>query len=123
MTVGEVLIDRVNYLTLALESSFREINLLHQRFNILVAPLMDPILRQDDWNLAHEVINLTGWDEIPTEPPIGAFYEVPVAAAPLPQEDIDDESFIFLPREIEEMLNDLQGSTPGNSSKPLLTEN
>ncbi|MFS7906015.1 hypothetical protein Hanom_Chr01g00054421 [Helianthus anomalus] len=103
----EVHIDRVNYLTLALESSFREINLFHQRLNILVVFPMDLILPQDDWNLAHEVINPTRWDKIPMEPPINIFYEVLVAAAPLPQEDIGDDLFIFLLRDKEEMLNDL----------------
>ncbi|MFS7998574.1 hypothetical protein Hanom_Chr12g01155491 [Helianthus anomalus] len=58
--VEEVLIDRVNYLTMELEDSFREINLLHQRLNILVVPLMEPIFHQEDWNLANEVINPTG---------------------------------------------------------------
>ncbi|MFS7978617.1 hypothetical protein Hanom_Chr10g00917551 [Helianthus anomalus] len=106
-SVEEVLIDRVNYPTLALESSFREINLLHQRLNILVVPPMDLILPQDDLNLVHEVVNPTGWDEIPMEPPINDFYEVSVPAVPPTQENINDEPFIFLPREIEEMLHDL----------------
>ncbi|MFS7998819.1 hypothetical protein Hanom_Chr12g01158481 [Helianthus anomalus] len=83
-TVEEVLIDRVNYLTLALEDSFKEIYLLHQRLNILVMPLMEPILPQDDWNIAHEVFNPIGWDEIPLEPPINAYFEVPINPTPLP---------------------------------------
>ncbi|MFS8021870.1 hypothetical protein Hanom_Chr16g01432561 [Helianthus anomalus] len=99
--VEEVLIDQVNYVTLALESRFREINLLHQRLNILVVPPMDLILPQDDWNLAHEVSNPTRWDEIPPESPIDTFFEVPIAPAPFSQEEIDEEPFIFLPMEIE----------------------
>ncbi|MFS8020013.1 hypothetical protein Hanom_Chr15g01410591 [Helianthus anomalus] len=66
-TVEEVLIDRVNYLSMALEDFFREINLLHQGLNILVTPPMEPIWPQEDWNLANEVIQ-TRWDEIPPEP-------------------------------------------------------
>ncbi|MFS7916965.1 hypothetical protein Hanom_Chr03g00183521 [Helianthus anomalus] len=107
MNVEEAVIDRVNYLTLALEDSFREINLLHQRLNILVMPPMEPILPQDSWNIAHEVINPTGWDKIPPEPPINTYFEVPVNHVPLQQEVVDDKPLIFLPREIEEMLYDL----------------
>ncbi|MFS8024260.1 hypothetical protein Hanom_Chr16g01461141 [Helianthus anomalus] len=73
-TVEEVLIDRVNYLTLAPEDSFREITLVHQRLNILVVPPMDPILLQDNWNLAQEVIHPTVWEDMPSEPPINAFF-------------------------------------------------
>ena len=59
-SVEEVLIDRINDLTMGLESSFQEINLLHQRLNILVAPPMEPVLPQQDWNLALGVNNPTG---------------------------------------------------------------
>ncbi|MFS7935130.1 hypothetical protein Hanom_Chr05g00399851 [Helianthus anomalus] len=107
-TVEEVLTDRVNYLTLALEDSFGEINFLHQRLNILVMPPIEPILPQDDWNITHEVINPTGWDEIHPKPPINAHFEVLVNPAPLPQEEVDDDLFIFLPREIQEMFNNVQ---------------
>ncbi|MFS8034059.1 hypothetical protein Hanom_Chr17g01576741 [Helianthus anomalus] len=107
MTTGEaVVIDRVNYLTLALEDSLKEIKLVHQRLNIFMMPPMEPVLPQDDWNIAHEVINRTGWDKIPPEPPINAYFEVLVNPAPLPQEEVDDGPFIFLPREIEETLNE-----------------
>ncbi|MFS7912028.1 hypothetical protein Hanom_Chr02g00125021 [Helianthus anomalus] len=41
--VEEVLIKRVNYLSMALEDCFREINLLHLRLNILAVPPMEPI--------------------------------------------------------------------------------
>ncbi|XP_022040587.1 transcription initiation factor TFIID subunit 11-like [Helianthus annuus] len=68
--IEEVLIDRINYLTVGLENSFQEINLLHQRLNILVTPPMEAIIPQGDWNLAQGVINPTGWDGIPTEPPL-----------------------------------------------------
>ncbi|MFS7998818.1 hypothetical protein Hanom_Chr12g01158471 [Helianthus anomalus] len=83
-TVEEVLIDRVNYLTLALENRFKEFNLLHQRLNILVMPLMERILPQDDWNITHKVFNPIGWDEIPLELPINAYFEVPINPALLP---------------------------------------
>ncbi|MFS8002690.1 hypothetical protein Hanom_Chr13g01205031 [Helianthus anomalus] len=46
--VEEVLIDRVNYLSMGLEDCFREMHLLHQRLNILVVPPMDPIWPQED---------------------------------------------------------------------------
>ncbi|MFS7943154.1 hypothetical protein Hanom_Chr06g00496961 [Helianthus anomalus] len=108
--VEEVLIDRVNYLFIALEDCFREINLIHQRLNILVVPPPPPpppTWPQEDWNLANEVIQPTGWDEMPLEPPINATFEVPINLAPLPQEEVDEEPFIFPPREIEEMLNNL----------------
>ena len=68
-SVEEVLIDRINYLTVGLENSFQEINLLYQRLNILAMPPMEPIFPQEDWNLAQEVINPTGWDDIPPKPP------------------------------------------------------
>ncbi|MFS8006776.1 hypothetical protein Hanom_Chr14g01253131 [Helianthus anomalus] len=70
-------------------------------------PPMEPILPQDDWNITYEVINPTGWDDIPPEPPINAHFEVPINPAPFPQQEFDDEPFIFLPREIDEMLKDL----------------
>ncbi|MFS7912786.1 hypothetical protein Hanom_Chr02g00133971 [Helianthus anomalus] len=67
--VEKVLIDRVNYLSMGLEDCSREINLLHQRLNILDMPLMEPIWSQEDWNLAIEVNQPTGWeDEIPDPP-------------------------------------------------------
>ncbi|MFS8009960.1 hypothetical protein Hanom_Chr14g01291411 [Helianthus anomalus] len=47
-SVEEVLINRINYLTVELESSFQEINLLHQRLNILTMPPMEPIFPQED---------------------------------------------------------------------------
>ncbi|MFS7929191.1 hypothetical protein Hanom_Chr04g00329561 [Helianthus anomalus] len=67
-SVEEVLIDRINYLTVRLENSFQEINLLHQRLNILAMPPMEPIFPQEDRNLAQEVVNPTGWDDLPPEP-------------------------------------------------------
>ncbi|MFS7956170.1 hypothetical protein Hanom_Chr07g00651431 [Helianthus anomalus] len=73
-TVEGVLIDRVNYLTLAPEDSFRKINLLHHRLNILVVPPKDPILLQDDWNLSHEVINPIGWEEMAPNLPLPSLY-------------------------------------------------
>ncbi|MFS7997780.1 hypothetical protein Hanom_Chr12g01145951 [Helianthus anomalus] len=69
-------------------------------------PPMEPIFPQEDWNLAQEVVNPTGWDDLLPEPPLDALHEVPVVAAPLPYENTEDEPFIFLPREIKEMLND-----------------
>ncbi|MFS7970244.1 hypothetical protein Hanom_Chr09g00818751 [Helianthus anomalus] len=120
MTVVEqVLIDRVNYLYMGLEDCFREINFLHQRLNILVVPPMEPIWPQEDWNLANEVIHPTGWEnKIPEPPPLNFAFEVSINPAIVPQEEVDEEPFIFLPREVEEMLNDLQAGTSGNSLKP-----
>ncbi|MFS7978618.1 hypothetical protein Hanom_Chr10g00917561 [Helianthus anomalus] len=107
-TVEEDLIDRVDYHSMGLEDCFREINILHQRLNILVMPPLELIWPQVDWNLANEVIQPTGWDdEISEPPPLNIAFEVPANPAPLPQEEVDDEPFIILPREIEEMLNDL----------------
>ncbi|MFS8033198.1 hypothetical protein Hanom_Chr17g01566681 [Helianthus anomalus] len=105
--VEEVLIYHVNYLSMGLEDCFREINLLHQRLNILAMPPMEPIWLQEDWNLTNEVIQPTRWEyEIPEPPHLKIAFEVPVNPA-LPQEEIEEEPYIFLPREIEEMLNDL----------------
>ncbi|KAJ0835175.1 hypothetical protein HanRHA438_Chr16g0752131 [Helianthus annuus] len=104
-SVEEVLIDRINYLTVGLENSFQEINLLHQRLNILVKPPMEPVLPQEDWNLALGVNNPTGWDDIPAEPPLENLQEVSVEVAP-PQTDANEPSFL-LPREIEEWLADI----------------
>ncbi|MFS7962799.1 hypothetical protein Hanom_Chr08g00730741 [Helianthus anomalus] len=99
--VDKVLIDRVNYLTMGLEDCFREINLLHQSLNILALPPMEPIFPQEDWNLANEIIQPTGWDvEILEPPPIDATFEVPINPAPA-QDEVEEEPCIFLPREIE----------------------
>ncbi|MFS7945905.1 hypothetical protein Hanom_Chr06g00529631 [Helianthus anomalus] len=45
-TVEEILIDCINYLTVGLENSFLEINLLHQRLNILSMRPMEPIFHK-----------------------------------------------------------------------------
>ncbi|MFS7931232.1 hypothetical protein Hanom_Chr04g00353581 [Helianthus anomalus] len=80
----EVLIDHVNYLSMGIEDCFKEINLLQQRLNILAMPPMEPIWPQEDWNLANEVIQPTGWeDEIPEPPPLNVAFEVPINPAPL----------------------------------------
>ncbi|MFS7931583.1 hypothetical protein Hanom_Chr04g00357671 [Helianthus anomalus] len=81
-SLEEILIDRINYLTVGLENSFQEINLLHQRLNILAMPPMEPIFPQEDWILAQEVVNPTGWDDLPPEPPLDVLHEVPVVVAP-----------------------------------------
>ncbi|MFS7905637.1 hypothetical protein Hanom_Chr01g00050021 [Helianthus anomalus] len=106
-SVEEVLIDRINYLTVGLESSFQEINLLRQRLKILTMPLVEPIFPQEDWNLAQKVVNPTGWDDLSPEPPLYALYEVSVNVAPPPQEVVDNKPVFLLPREIEECLNDV----------------
>ncbi|MFS7961449.1 hypothetical protein Hanom_Chr08g00715191 [Helianthus anomalus] len=104
--VEAVLIDRVNYLSTGLEDCFKKINYLDQRLNIFVGPPMEPIWPQEDQNLANEVIHPTGWeDEIPGPPPLNVAFEVPINPTPLPQEDVDEEPFILLLREIWEMLN------------------
>ena len=104
-SVEEVLIDRINDLTMGLESSFQEINLLHQRLNILVAPPMEPVLPQQDWNLALGINNPTGWGDIPAEPPMEIPQEVP-AEVETPQTNANEPSFL-LPREVEEWLADI----------------
>ncbi|MFS8000923.1 hypothetical protein Hanom_Chr13g01184271 [Helianthus anomalus] len=92
---------------MGLEDFFIEINLLHQRLNILALPPNEPIFPHEDWNLANEVIQPTRWeDEILEPPPINVSFEVPINPAP-PQVEVEEEPFIFLPMEIEEMLNDL----------------
>ncbi|MFS7931407.1 hypothetical protein Hanom_Chr04g00355611 [Helianthus anomalus] len=78
-SVEEILIDRINYLTVGLENSFQEINLLHQRLNILFMPPMEPISPQEDWNLAQEVVNPTGWNDLPPEPSLNALHDVRVS--------------------------------------------
>ena len=90
---------------MGLENSFQEINLLHQRLNILVTPPMEPVLPQEDWNLALGVNNPTGWGDIPVEPPLENLQEVQVEVAP-PQTNANEPSFL-LPREIEEWLADI----------------
>ncbi|MFS7930616.1 hypothetical protein Hanom_Chr04g00346341 [Helianthus anomalus] len=93
---------------MALEDCFREIKLLHRRMKLLVVPPKEPIWPQGDWNLANEVIQPTAWDVEIQEPlPINVAFEDPINPTPLPQEEVDEEPFILLPREIEEMLNDL----------------
>ncbi|MFS7936896.1 hypothetical protein Hanom_Chr05g00421161 [Helianthus anomalus] len=67
---------------------------------------MEPIFPQEDWNLAQEVINPTGWDDIPPEPPLDDLQEVPVEVAPSPHEKANEPAFL-LPGEIEEWLNDV----------------
>ena len=104
-SVEEVLIDRINDLTVGLESSFQEINLLHQRLNILVAPPMEPVLPQQDWNLALGVNNPTGWEDFPAEPPMEHPQEIP-AEIETPQTNANEPSFL-LPREVEEWLADM----------------
>ncbi|MFS7918541.1 hypothetical protein Hanom_Chr03g00202391 [Helianthus anomalus] len=102
---------------MALEDFFRKINLLHKMLNMLVMPPMEPIWPQEVCNLAKEVIHSTGWDEIPLEPPINATLEVPINPAPLPQEEVDEEPFIFLPREIEECSTTSKRAFSRNSLK------
>ncbi|MFS7947446.1 hypothetical protein Hanom_Chr06g00548371 [Helianthus anomalus] len=68
---------------------------------------MDPIFPHDDWNLAQQFVNPSGWGEVLVEPPSDAFHEVTVVATPPSQENTDDEPFFFIQREIEEMLNDI----------------
>ncbi|MFS8010404.1 hypothetical protein Hanom_Chr14g01296641 [Helianthus anomalus] len=106
-SVEEALIDRINHLTVALESCLQEVNLLHQRLNILATPPMVQIVMQGDWNVMPEIIIPTGWDVLPPKPPLAVLYGVPVAVAPLPQYIVENEPVFFLPREIEEWLNDI----------------
>ncbi|MFS7929004.1 hypothetical protein Hanom_Chr04g00327481 [Helianthus anomalus] len=114
----EVIIDNLNYLSMGLEDCLREINLLHQRLNILSMPPIELTWTQEDWNLANEVIQPTWWeDEIPEPPPLNVAFDILINPA-RPHEEVEEEPYIFLPREIEEMLNYFKLSTPGKSSSP-----
>ncbi|MFS7990845.1 hypothetical protein Hanom_Chr11g01063681 [Helianthus anomalus] len=46
-SVEEALIDRINYLMVGLENCLKEVNLLHQRLNILAMRPMEPIFPQE----------------------------------------------------------------------------
>ncbi|MFS7904585.1 hypothetical protein Hanom_Chr01g00037841 [Helianthus anomalus] len=106
-SVEEALIDRINHFSVGLESFLQEVNLLHQRLNILTSPPMVPIVTQGGWNVMPEIIIPARWNVIPPEPPLDILHEVTVAVAPPPQDIVEDEPAFFLPREIEEWLNDI----------------
>ncbi|MFS7893875.1 hypothetical protein Hanom_Chr11g00997771 [Helianthus anomalus] len=97
-SVEEILINCNNYLTLGLENNFQEINLLHKRLNILAMPPMEPIFPQEDWNLAQEVVNPTGWGDL-LQPPQNNLHEVPVTVAPPPQNVLDDKPILLSSRD------------------------
>ncbi|MFS8007631.1 hypothetical protein Hanom_Chr14g01263321 [Helianthus anomalus] len=59
--VEEALVDRINHLTVGLEGCLREVNLLHQRLNILTSLPLVPIIIQKAWNVVHEVIIPAEW--------------------------------------------------------------
>ena len=54
--VEEALVDRINHLTVGLEGCMREVNLLHQRLNLLASPPLVPVITQRAWNVVPEVI-------------------------------------------------------------------
>ncbi|MFS7966651.1 hypothetical protein Hanom_Chr09g00776301 [Helianthus anomalus] len=68
---------------------------------------MVPILTQRVWNVMQEVIIPAGWNVMPPEPPLDLLHEVPVAVAPPPQDFVENEPTFFLPRKIEEWLNNI----------------
>ncbi|MFS7980843.1 hypothetical protein Hanom_Chr10g00943951 [Helianthus anomalus] len=80
--VEESLIDRINQLMVGLEGCLQEVNLLHQRLNILASPPMVPIVARREWNVVPEVIIPAEWYVMPPEPPLDILHGVPVAAAP-----------------------------------------
>ncbi|KAF5817997.1 hypothetical protein HanXRQr2_Chr02g0059641 [Helianthus annuus] len=104
-SVEEALIDRINHLSVGLEGFLQEVNLLHQRLNILASPPMVPIVAQRGWNVMPEVIIPAGWNVMPPEPPLDILHGVTVAVGPPPQDIVENEPAFFLPREKEEWLN------------------
>ncbi|MFS8034254.1 hypothetical protein Hanom_Chr17g01579021 [Helianthus anomalus] len=72
-----------------------------------------PIIPQGGWNLAKEIIIPTGWDDLPPEPPLAVLNRFPVAAAPPPQDVVDNEPTFFPPRGIDEWLNDIGRAPSG----------
>ena len=67
--VEEALVDRINHLTVGLEGCLREVNLLHQRLNLLASPPLVPIITQRAWNVVPEVIIPAEWYAMHQEPP------------------------------------------------------
>ncbi|MFS7983397.1 hypothetical protein Hanom_Chr11g00974041 [Helianthus anomalus] len=101
--VEEALVDRINHLTVGLEGCLREVNLLHQRLNILASPPLVPIITQRAWNVVPEVIIPAEWYAMHPGPPRDILQGVSVGATPSPPQD-ENEATFFLPREIEEWL-------------------
>ncbi|MFS7946507.1 hypothetical protein Hanom_Chr06g00537071 [Helianthus anomalus] len=77
-SVEEALIDRINHLSVGLEGCLQEVNLSHQRLNILASPPMVPIIAQRGWNVIPKVIIPARWNIMPTEPPLDVLHGVPV---------------------------------------------
>ncbi|KAJ0599582.1 hypothetical protein HanIR_Chr03g0106511 [Helianthus annuus] len=102
--VEEALVDRINHLTVGLEGCLREVNLLHQRLNLLASPPLVPVITQTAWNMVPEVIIPAEWYAMHPEPPQSVVQGVPVSVPPPPQVAEENESAFFLPREIEEWL-------------------
>ena len=100
--VEEALVDRINHLTVGLEGCLREVNLLHQRLNLLASPPLVPIITQRAWNVVPEVIIPAEWYAMHQEPPQRVVQGVPVNVPPQATEE--NEAAFFLPREIEEWL-------------------
>ncbi|KAJ0590758.1 hypothetical protein HanIR_Chr04g0201021 [Helianthus annuus] len=99
--VEEAFVDRINHLTVGLEGYLREVNLLHQRLNILTSPPLVPIITQRAWNVVPEVIIPTEWYTIHPEPPQDIVQGVPVGVPPPLQDVEENEAAFFLPKEIE----------------------
>ncbi|MFS8002381.1 hypothetical protein Hanom_Chr13g01201431 [Helianthus anomalus] len=106
-SVEEALIDHINHLSVGLEGCLQEVNHLHQRLNILASPPMVPIVTQGGCNVMPEIVIPARWNAIPLEPPLDILHGVPVAVTPPTQDIVENEPAFFLPRKIEEWLNDI----------------
>ena len=100
--VEEALVDRINHLTVGLEGCLREVNLLHQRLNLLASPPLVPVITQRAWNVVPEVIIPAEWHTMHQVPQQRVVQGVPVNVPPQAAEE--NEAAFFLPREIEEWL-------------------
>ena len=102
--VEEALVDRINHLTVGLEGCLHEVNLLHQRLNLLASPPLVPIITQRAWNVVPEVVIPAEWYAMHQELPRRVVQGVPVNVPPQPPVAEENEAAFFLPREIEEWL-------------------
>ncbi|KAJ0590434.1 hypothetical protein HanIR_Chr04g0197371 [Helianthus annuus] len=100
--VEEALVDRINHLTVGLEGCLREVNLLHQRLNLLASPPLVPVITQRAWNVVPEVIIPAEWHAMHQVPQPRVVQGIPVSVPPRDTEE--NEATFYLPREIEEWL-------------------
>ena len=101
-SVEEALVDRVNHLTIGLEGCLQEVNLLHQRLNLLASPPLVPVITHRAWNVVPEVIIPAEWHALHQVPQPRVVQGIPVSAPP--QDTDENEATFYLPREIEEWL-------------------